>query len=217
MLEYCYADDHGYSMHQDSYVMEDHMYQDSYYHQNSHHAAPGMPMKPPPPPPPPPAAAAAHQYSKQNNMMMYNGGKNNYPTNGNTFYGHNNNMYQNGYSASNGFYMGVSKPQYQHTMNPSQQFSHGGGGGGGGGGYNNSLLMPSSTDYQYDNYNNYNNKVRPRPMRMQQQSATAVMDYEDGNWGSQYSNQVVNCMPYNGGYNYNNSSDDQWITKSLAN
>ncbi|KAK3223452.1 hypothetical protein Dsin_010477 [Dipteronia sinensis] len=209
MLEYCYADDHGYSRHQD------HEYQESYYHQSPHHAAPGMPMMPapPPPPPPPPFAAPAHQYSKQNNMMMYNGDKNNYPTNGNNFYGHNNNMYQNGYSASNGFYMGVSKPQYQHTMNASQQFSHGGGGGGPGG-YNNSMMMSSSTD-QYDNYNNYNNKVRPRPMRMQQ--SAAVMEYENGNWGSQYSNQVVNCMPYNGGYNYNSSNDDQWITKSLGN
>ncbi|KAL5759945.1 hypothetical protein ACOSP7_018449 [Xanthoceras sorbifolium] len=198
MLEYCYGDDDAWNSH---HAMQDH----DYHH--SPHA--GMQMKPPPPRP---------QYSKQN-MMMYNGGtygyhqdgfpaggKNNYPNGYN--YGQ---TLQNGYSGSNGYYMSQASmggnPPYPQSMNASHQFTRGGGDG-----YSAMTMSSSSTD-QYDNYNN---NVRPRPMRMQQGGA---MEYGYESWGSntngyRYNNPNVNCMPYNNGYNHN---DDQWIKKSLAN
>ncbi|KAK3223453.1 hypothetical protein Dsin_010478 [Dipteronia sinensis] len=211
MIEnYCYGDD-GYSMQQESYQAMQNEYNNN--NNNSHHSSVQM-MKP------------SSEYSKQN-MMTHTesyghsghggyGGHGGHGGHQNSFGGHN--MYQSGYSgslgsASNGYNnnhhmshtsMGpipASHQSYQSSMNAASHL-------GGGGGYNNAMMMSST------GYDNYNNKVYPGPMRVQQQ--TAPMGYGNGKWGSgsggyYYNQSGVNCMPSNGHHS------SEWISKSLDN
>ncbi|KAI9170100.1 hypothetical protein LWI28_022597 [Acer negundo] len=205
MIEnYSYGDD-GYSMQQESYhAMQNEYNNNSNNNISSHHSSMQM-MKP------------SSEYSKQNMMMQTesygHGGHGGYGGHQNSFGGHN--MYQSGYSgslgsASNGYNnnhmihtsMGpkpVSHPSYQSSMNAASHLSHGGG-------YNNTMMMSST------GYDNYNNKVHPGPMRVQQQ--TAPMGYGNGKWGTggyHYNQSGVNCMPSNGHHS------SEWISKSLDN